>query len=146
MTDLAGELLVENRDFNALREVEERDNEIVRRRTDFKNHARRDIEAISSPLVRKIGHGITLEQTDVLNGVVLDSVATFKIGRTSSEMSRKGMHRGRQIVFDPLLEGWKERIKRSGLQNVDEAFKATQDAVVVVLNEAPHLGTHSNQQ
>jgi hypothetical protein len=146
MTDLTGELLVENSNFNALREVEERDNEIVRRRTEFKNKTKRHIEEISSPLVRRIGYGITPEQTDVLNGVVLDSVATFKIGKTSTETPRKGMHRGRRIVFDPLLEGWKERIKRSGLQNVDEAFKLTQDATAVVLSESPHLGVPIKQK
>jgi len=146
MADLATELLVENNNFSESREIEERDNEIVRRRTDLKNHAKRDIEAISNPLVRKIEYGITPEQTDVLNGVVLDSVVTFKIGRTSKEISRNGTHKGKRIVFDPLLEGWKERIRRSGLQNVDEAFKATQDAAAVVLNEAPHLGVPPNQQ
>lgn len=146
MTDLAGELLAESNSFSASREVEERDNEIVRRRTEFKNKTKRHIEEISDPIVRRIGYGITPEQTDILNGVVLDSVATFKIGRTSSETPRKGMYKGRRIVFDPLLEGWKERIRRSGLQKIDEAFKLTQDAAAVVLSESPHLGVPIKQK
>ena len=130
--------------FEAEKRRSENDYAIVMKRNAFKNNAQVQLEQIAGPMVRKLG--VTSRQEEVLHGVILDAAATLKIGRTSSEMSRNGTHRGNLITFDPLLEGWKERIKRSGALNVDKAFKTAQDAAVFALNESPNLGTPQNQK
>ena len=123
-------------------ELKKLDSEIVARKQELKKRARRTIEEIARPILGKssLGYGATTpEQAEVLMGVVLDAVATLKIGRTSQDEIRDGMRNGKQIKIDPLMDGWKERIKRSGIRNIDDAFQHTQDAAVAVINKVPHV-------
>ena len=130
--------------FEAEKRRSENDYAIVMKRNAFKDNAQVKLEQITGPMVRKLG--VTSRQEEVLHGVILDAVAALKIGRTSGEATRNATHRGNLIIFDPLMEGWKERIRRSGLQSVDEVYQVTQDAATFALKQVPNLGSPPNQR
>lgn len=126
----------------------ERDNDIIRRRSEFTKSVKRIVSEAASPTINKFSSNVALTDTqeEVLHNIVLDAIGVFKIGRTHTERIREGRHRGNTVIIDPVEVGWRERIEKRGIVDIDGALKTAQDAAVVVLNEVPNLGATPNRK
>ncbi len=119
--------------------LETNDSLIVKKRSAFKIAFTRAIAEIASPIIGKGYVGLTEEQRKLLGEVVVDAVAVLKVGRTQNERLRKGRHKGRDIILDPIEFGWIERMKKVNIEDVNSAVSVVHNASLEAVNSVPGL-------